>query len=58
MPPRKAGVRVVMITGDQKITACAIAKNISILQHGDTVEEKAIICAELNRKQRTPVIDD
>jgi magnesium-transporting ATPase (P-type) len=45
---RDAGVRVIMITGDQKITACAIAKNISILNHGDTVEEKAIACADLH----------
>merc|ERR1711959_367100 len=45
---RDAGVRVIMITGDQKITACAIAKNISILGHGDTVEDKAIACADLH----------
>merc|ERR1711937_590254 len=45
---REAGVRVIMITGDQKITACAIAKNINILQHGDTVEEKALACADLH----------
>merc|ERR1711959_820365 len=45
---RDAGVRVIMITGDQKITACAIAKNINILQHGDTVEEKALLCADLH----------
>jgi magnesium-transporting ATPase (P-type) len=45
---KEAGVRVIMITGDQKITACAIAKNISILNHGDTVEEKAIACADLH----------
>jgi magnesium-transporting ATPase (P-type) len=47
---RKAQVRVVMITGDQKNTACAIAKNISILQHGDTIEEKAIVCAQLHNE--------
>merc|ERR1711959_801736 len=45
---REAGVRVIMITGDQKITACAIAKNINILQHGDTVEDKALACADLH----------
>jgi len=45
---REAGVRVIMITGDQKITACAIAKNISILNHGDTVEDKAVACADLH----------
>lgn len=46
---RSACVRVVMITGDQKDTACAIAKNIAILQHGDTIEEKAMICADLHK---------
>jgi len=45
---RDASVRVVMITGDQKNTACAIARNISILTHGDTVEEKVIVCADLH----------
>jgi magnesium-transporting ATPase (P-type) len=47
---RQANVRVVMITGDQKNTACAIAKNISILMHGDTIEEKAIVCADLHNE--------
>lgn len=47
---RKAGVRVVMITGDQRDTAVAIAKNLAILQHGDTAEEKAIICAQLHNE--------
>jgi len=47
---RSAQVRVVMITGDQKNTACAIAKNIAILQHGDTIEEKAIVCAQLHNE--------
>jgi len=47
---RSAGVRVIMITGDQKNTAVAIAKNLSILQHGDTIEEKAIACADLHHE--------
>jgi magnesium-transporting ATPase (P-type) len=47
---RAAQVRVVMITGDQKNTACAIAKNISILMHGDTIEEKAVVCRELHNE--------
>jgi P-type E1-E2 ATPase len=47
---RSAQVRVVMITGDQKNTACAIAKNISILMHGDTIEEKAVVCSELHNE--------
>jgi magnesium-transporting ATPase (P-type) len=47
---RAATVRVVMITGDQKNTACAIAQNISILMHGDTIEEKVLICKDLHNE--------
>jgi len=47
---RDAGVRVVMITGDQRNTACAIAHNLAILQHGDSVEEKAIVCSGLHNE--------
>jgi magnesium-transporting ATPase (P-type) len=45
---RSAGVRVIMITGDQKITACAIARNLNILRHNDTIEDAAIVCSELH----------
>lgn len=45
---RSAGVRVIMITGDQKITACAIARNLNILQPNDTIEDNAIVCNELH----------
>jgi magnesium-transporting ATPase (P-type) len=45
---RDAGVRVIMITGDQKITACAIARNLHILQHNDTVEDRALVCSDLH----------
>lgn len=33
----KAGIRVIMITGDHKLTATAIAKNLRIYQDGDYV---------------------
>jgi magnesium-transporting ATPase (P-type) len=44
---QKAGVRVVMITGDQKPTACAIAKQIRLLRESDNVDEKVLVCSEL-----------
>ncbi|MBM6829042.1 cation-translocating P-type ATPase [Anaerotignum lactatifermentans] len=42
---RRAGIRPVMITGDHKITASAIAKKIGILQEGD----KAVEGSELEK---------
>ncbi|MFR1214008.1 MAG: HAD family hydrolase [Acutalibacteraceae bacterium] len=34
---REAGIRTVMITGDHKVTAFAIAKELGICQEGDSV---------------------
>lgn len=34
---RQAGIRTIMITGDHKVTALAIAKELGIYQEGDTV---------------------
>ncbi|CEM23227.1 unnamed protein product [Vitrella brassicaformis CCMP3155] len=45
-----AGVRVIMITGDQKITASAIAREIGILKH-EQGTEGAIMCEELRDKE-------
>lgn len=42
---RRAGIRPVMITGDHKVTASAIAQKIGILQEGD----RAVEGAELDR---------
>jgi len=44
---REAGVRVVMITGDQKPTAQAIAKQINLLKEGENADEKVLVCSEL-----------
>ncbi|CAJ1396012.1 unnamed protein product [Effrenium voratum] len=48
----KAGIQVVMITGDQQATAAAIGKQIGILQPEDTMEECTALCGELHEKPR------
>jgi P-type Ca2+ transporter type 2C len=42
---KRAGIRVVMITGDHPDTACAIARELDILESGDTV----VVGIELER---------
>merc|ERR1712137_235805 len=44
---RGAGVRVVMITGDQKPTALAIARQIQLIGENDEAEDKVLLCSEL-----------
>eukprot|EP00917_Polyrhabdina_sp_WS-2016_P023401 GHVP01050744.1.p1 GENE.GHVP01050744.1~~GHVP01050744.1.p1 ORF type:complete len:1240 (-),score=214.13 GHVP01050744.1:1558-5277(-) len=44
---RSAGVRVIMITGDQKPTAVAIGRDVGILTVDDDPEIAALVCADL-----------
>ncbi|MEM1550356.1 MAG: cation-translocating P-type ATPase [Candidatus Bathyarchaeia archaeon] len=45
---KKAGIRVVMITGDHKLTAVAVARDLGLLE-GDNVEGKVLTGEELER---------
>ena len=48
---RRAGVRVIMITGDQRLTACAIGKDIGLLDMdltGEELEAKSCVCSQLH----------
>jgi len=44
---RDAGVRVVMITGDQRPTAIAIARQIYLLKSVDEVADSVLVCSEM-----------
>jgi magnesium-transporting ATPase (P-type) len=44
---RTAGIRVVMITGDYRATAVAIAKNVGLIGVGDDADECAVDCGVL-----------
>lgn len=52
---KTAGIRVIMITGDAKETAIAIAKELNILEAGDNIKECVFTGAEfetMNSKQK------
>lgn len=57
---RKAGIRTIMITGDHKITALAIAKELEIFRDGDTAisgsELENMTDAELDRAVKTATV--
>merc|ERR1719240_257893 len=44
---RAAGVCVVMITGDQKPTALAIARQIQLIGENDDAQDKVLVCSEM-----------
>ncbi len=57
---RQAGIRTIMITGDHKVTALAIAKALNIYRSGDTVisgdELDVLADSELDRLVKTTTV--
>ena len=51
---KKAGIRVVMITGDHKLTAMAVAREMGILEEGD----RALTGEELDRVAEDDLVRD
>lgn len=50
---KQAGIRPIMITGDSLITACAIAKNVGIIEN----EDEGILGSELDKYSDTELIE-
>ncbi len=53
---KRAGIKTVMITGDHKLTACAIAQEIGIYQQGDLVMEGKEL-DQINQEQLEQIVD-
>lgn len=50
----EAGIRVVMITGDQQATAAAIGKEIGMLKDHDDPDIRTRLCSDLQLQHNTP----
>ncbi len=51
-----AGIRPVMITGDYEVTAVAVAREVGILKHGNSISGYEL--EKLNDKQLAEIVDD
>ncbi len=54
---KKAGIRIIMITGDHSITASAIAKEIGILEEGSKVMSGSEL-SEISEQELTNIVKD